>query len=263
MNITQTLGIAIGIIGFLMLITFHEAGHFAVAKLLGINVVEFSVGMGPLLTQKEKNGTLYSFRLLPIGGYCALEGEDGIDEEGNLIPSDDPKAFVNAPAWKRLLVLLAGSFVNLVVGFFIFVIVYSVVAAGKVGFGRILEVSVLECRDMFVEIFRFLGGLFNGSSSVDDVSGIVGIVAAVADTASYGIINVIYLIGLLSVNLSIMNMLPIPGLDGGRIFIMFIKWICRGKLSQKAENIINGVGLVFLLVLMGLLIIKDTSSLIH
>ncbi len=263
MNFTQTIGIVVGIVGFLLLITFHEAGHFAVAKLLGINVVEFSVGMGPLLTQNEKNGTKYSFRLLPIGGYCALEGEDGVDDEGNLIPSDDPKAFVNAPGWKRLLVLLAGSAVNLIVGFLIFVAVYTVVADGKVGFGRVLEVSLLECRDMFVEIFRFLGGLFNGSSSVEDVSGIVGIVAVVADTASYGLINVFYLIGLLSVNLSIMNMLPIPGLDGGRIFIMFIKWICGGKLSQKAENIINGVGMVFLLILMALLVIKDTSALLR
>ena len=79
MNWTQIMGIAVGIIGFLFLITIHEAGHCFIAKLLGVRVNEFSVGMGPLLSQKEKNGTKYSFRLIPIGGYCALEGEFGED----------------------------------------------------------------------------------------------------------------------------------------------------------------------------------------
>ena len=124
MNWTQIGGIAVGIIGFLFLITIHEGGHCLVAKLLGVRVNEFAVGMGPLLGQKEVNGTKYSFRLIPIGGYCALEGEFGedmTDEEIENFVDTDPKAFVNQPYWKQFLILIAGSAVNFVFGFLLFI----------------------------------------------------------------------------------------------------------------------------------------------
>ncbi len=261
---TQIAGIVIGIIGFLFLITIHEGGHCLVSKALGVRVNEFSVGMGPLIGQKEKNGTMYSLRLIPIGGYCALEGEFGedmTDEEIENFVDTDPKAFVNQPFWKQFLILIAGSFVNFVFGFLLFIIVYSIVAAGRVGFARILEISWQDCFTMVKEIIAFIGGLFTGSSSVDDVSGVIGIISIVADSASYGLINVVYLVGLISVNLSIMNMLPIPGLDGGRIFVSIVKIISGGRLSQKAENIINGIGMALLLALIVLIAIKDVIKL--
>lgn len=265
MNWTQIGGIAVGIIGFLFLITIHEGGHCLVSKLLGVRVNEFSVGMGPLISQKEKNGTKYSFRLIPIGGYCALEGEFGedmSDEEIENFVDTDPTAFVNQPFWKQFLILAAGSVVNFVFGFLLFVIVYVIVAKGAVGFGRILSIAWSDCFGMIRDIFVFLGGLFTGTSSVDDVSGVVGIVAIMADTASYGFINVVYLVALISVNLSIMNMLPIPGLDGGRIFVSIIKLLSGGKLSQKAENIINGIGMALLIALIIFITIKDVIKLI-
>ena len=265
MSFTQIIGIVIGILGFLFLITIHEGGHCLVSKGLGVRVNEFSVGMGPLITQKEKNGTMYSLRLLPVGGYCALEGEFGedmTDEEIENFVDTDPKAFVNQPFWKQFLILCAGSFVNFVFGFILFIIVYSVVAHGQVGFGRILEVSWQDCFSMIKDIIAFLGGLFNGTSSMDDVSGVIGIVAVVADSASYGLINVFYLIALISVNLSIMNMLPIPGLDGGRILVLIIKKLTGDRLSQKAENVINGIGMVFLLALIIFIAVKDVIKLV-
>ncbi len=265
MNWTQIMGIAVGIIGFLFLITIHEAGHCLIAKLLGVRVNEFSVGMGPLLSQKEKNGTKYSFRLIPIGGYCALEGEFGedmTDEEIKNFVDTDPTAFVNQPFWKQFLILLAGSAVNFIFGFLLIIVVYSIVAFGQVSFARILSVSWNDCFSLIRDIITFLGGLFNGSSSVDDVSGIVGIVAIVADTASYGVLNVIYLVAILSVNLSIMNMLPIPGLDGGRIFVSIVKVLSGGRLSQKAENIINGIGMALLLLLIIFISVKDILKLV-
>jgi len=248
------LGIIIGILGFLLLITFHEGGHFVSAKMFGVKVNEFSIGMGPLLLQTNKNGTDYSFRLFPIGGYCALEGED--------TETDDPHAFKNVSFGRQVMVLVAGSLINFILGFLIIFFVYVSIAKGQVGLGRILQVTWLDCTDLIRSILEFLGGLFNGTSDVKEVSGIVGIVSVVTEVAKVGIINVIYLIGLLSVNLSIMNMLPIPGLDGGRIFIGLIKLITKGKLSEKAENIINGVGMVFLIAIMALLIVKDTIGLI-
>ena len=91
---------------FCLLIFVHEFGHFIVAKMCGVKVNEFSLGMGPAIFKKQKGETLYSLRVLPIGGYCAMEGED---EE-----SDEPRAFGNQPAWQRACILVAGAFMNLV-----------------------------------------------------------------------------------------------------------------------------------------------------
>ena len=79
----------------------HEFGHFAAAKLCGVKVLEFSLGMGPALWQKQGKETLYSLRIVPFGGYCAMMGED---EE-----STDPGAFTNQPPWKRIIILCAGA----------------------------------------------------------------------------------------------------------------------------------------------------------
>ena len=79
---------------FGILIAVHEFGHFSVAKLCGVKVNEFSIGMGPALWKKQKGETLYSLRAVPLGGYCAMEGEDE--------DSGDPRAFVVQPAWKRI-----------------------------------------------------------------------------------------------------------------------------------------------------------------
>lgn len=107
--------IVIAVVLFLLLILFHEFGHFIVAKRSGIKVNEFSVGMGPLIFSKDKGETTYSFRLIPIGGYCAMEGED--DE------SDDPRSFDNAKASRRFLTILAGPAANLIIAVVVFTIV--------------------------------------------------------------------------------------------------------------------------------------------
>ena len=97
----SVLYIIIGILMFGVLIAVHEAGHFGVSKLFHIKVNEFSIGMGPTLWHKDRGETQYSLRLLPIGGFCAIEGEDG--------ESDDPRAFPRKPIWQRVCVLAAGS----------------------------------------------------------------------------------------------------------------------------------------------------------
>ncbi|MBZ2385852.1 RIP metalloprotease RseP [Anaerococcus murdochii] len=107
--------IVLAVVLFLLLIVFHEFGHFIVAKKSGIKVNEFAVGMGPLIYSMEKGETTYSFRAIPIGGYCAMEGED--DE------SSDPRSFDNAPASKRFLTILAGPVANLIIAVLVFTIV--------------------------------------------------------------------------------------------------------------------------------------------
>ena len=101
---------------FSILIFVHELGHFTAAKLSGVQVNEFSVFMGPALWQKQVGETLYSVRLVPIGGYCAMEGEDG--------GSDNPRSFDKAAWWKRLVILLAGAAMNFVIGVLLMVVVY-------------------------------------------------------------------------------------------------------------------------------------------
>ena len=101
--------ILIAILMFGLLIALHEFGHFAAAKLCGVKVNEFAIGMGPLLLHRQVGETEYSLRALPIGGFCAMEGE----EEG---ASADPRAFPNRPWWQRLIILLAGVFMNFLTG---------------------------------------------------------------------------------------------------------------------------------------------------
>ena len=119
--------IILAVLMFGLLIAVHEFGHFASAKLFGIQVNEFSVGMGPTLLKKQKGETLYSLRALPIGGFCAMEGEDE--------KSSNPRAFGNAAAWKQLVVLAGGAAMNFLTGLLILLILYAPVGAGLRGGG--------------------------------------------------------------------------------------------------------------------------------
>ncbi|MBQ4370723.1 MAG: site-2 protease family protein, partial [Oscillospiraceae bacterium] len=108
--------IIIAILVFGILIAVHEFGHFTAAKLLGVRVNEFSIGMGPTILKKQGKVTKYSLRAFPIGGFCAMEGEDET--------SDDPEAFTSQPVWKRLIILCAGAFMNFLVGFIIVLVLF-------------------------------------------------------------------------------------------------------------------------------------------
>lgn len=110
--------ILVAIFMFGLLIALHEFGHFAVAKLCGVKVNEFAIGMGPQIFHRKKGETEYSFRLFPIGGFCAMEGE----EEGE---SKDPRAFPNRPWYQRLTILLAGVFMNFLTGLVILLFVLN------------------------------------------------------------------------------------------------------------------------------------------
>ena len=101
---------------FSFLIFIHEFGHFITAKLSGVQVNEFSMFMGPAIFKKQVGETLYSFRCIPIGGYCAMEGEDG--------DSDNPRSFQKAAWWKRLIILVAGSAMNFLAGLLILLFLY-------------------------------------------------------------------------------------------------------------------------------------------
>ena len=147
--------ILVAILCFGIIIMLHEAGHFFVAKKSGIRVLEFSIGMGPKLLQKQKGETKYSLRAFPIGGYCAMEGEDE--------NSDDPRAFRKAPVWKRMLVTVAGAAMNLILGLVLIVAVICMDSAitsttladfrtGKDGNDVSTSSQWLKTGDRFLEI---------------------------------------------------------------------------------------------------------------
>lgn len=107
--------ILIGVLLFELIIFIHEFGHFITAKKSGIKVNEFSLGMGPKIFSFGKGETKYSLRIFPIGGFCAMEGED---EE-----SPEPRAFNNAKVWKRMIVVIAGAVMNIILGFVLMFVV--------------------------------------------------------------------------------------------------------------------------------------------
>ena len=107
--------ILIGVLLFELIIFIHEFGHFITAKKSGIKVNEFSLGMGPKIFSLGKGETKYSLRIFPIGGFCAMEGED---EE-----SPEPRAFNNAKVWKRMIVVIAGAVMNIILGFVLMFVV--------------------------------------------------------------------------------------------------------------------------------------------
>ena len=98
------MSVIFAILLFSVLIFVHELGHFTAAKLSGVQVNEFSMFMGPAILKKQVGETLYAIRCIPIGGYCAMEGEDG--------GSDNPRSFDKAAWWKRLIILAAGAAMN-------------------------------------------------------------------------------------------------------------------------------------------------------
>ena len=126
------MSIVIAILLFGFMIFFHELGHFATAKWAGVRVNEFSIGMGPKIFSFTKGETDYSLRLLPIGGFVAMEGED---EE-----SDDERRFMACPVWKRIIITSAGAVMNLILGF----AVVLVLTCGQTLLGTTTVASFLE-----------------------------------------------------------------------------------------------------------------------
>ena len=245
------IGIIAAIVIFGILVVVHEGGHFATAKAVGVRVNEFSIGMGPLLFSGKKGETMYSLRLLPIGGYVALEGED---EE-----SDDERSFSNKPAWAKLLVLAAGPFMNFLFAVIVLTVLLMVIG-GPTNVFQALVLGFKNCVNMEIMIFDALKDLITGAGSVDDVVGPIGIVDAVDKTAQAGMSNLVLLTVVLSLNLGLFNILPFPALDGGRILFVIIRAVTGKAITDEMENKIHYVGIMILFGLMILITMKDVNT---
>lgn len=331
--------IIIGILLFELIILVHEGGHFVAAKLSGVQVNEFALGMGPKLFSLTKGETKYSLRLLPIGGYCAMEGEDE--------DSSNPRAFGNKPVWKRIIIVVAGAIMNIILGLLMTLTLVlqqpyyasttiadfpeQSVTENSLQVGDKLEsidgYAIWNFRDIvfalgttqttspnikvnrdgqsidlgnvplytyedengneqisvdfYVErvdksflsvcgetigqtvstvrmVWASLVGMVTGKFGFNDMSGPVGVASAITTVASQGLEssfldafnNILYVMMILTINLGIFNLLPIPALDGGRFFFLLIELIRRKPIPQKYEGVIHGVGFALLMVFM-------------
>ena len=230
------------LLGFLVLI--HEGGHFLVAKMCKVKVNEFAIGFGKILLQKQGKETKYSLRLIPLGGFCSMEGED---EE-----SDDPGSFSKASVWKRMAIVLAGATVNIVFGILVYFILVSTVGIQFVDPAKDTIVNRIyygaQGTGEFIKaVADSIKTLFSGGLQTDQMVGIVGISEVVVKTN--GIINYLNLLAVISVSLGVTNLLPIPALDGGKILILLIEIIRRKPMKIETEAKIQLIGFSILIAL--------------
>lgn len=350
------MGIILALVIFGLIVTVHEFGHFICAKLSGIKVLEFSIGMGPKLVQKQIGETIYSLRILPVGGFCAMEGEDS--------SGDDPRSFRNAKLWKRMIVLAAGAIMNFILGFvMVFIMscmfenipttqirgfsgvlnddgtktyyaesyktglrhddiilkidgtsIYSILdlnyifASSKTNthdlvvkrdgkklklndvtfhdettgdtldFGLVTKdknfLTVMDCSgDIFLSMGHIVGlslkQMLTGKLNKEEVSGPVGVVTSInesteqAESTGDAIFNLVYMTALITINLGIFNLLPIPGLDGGRLIFCFIELIRRKPVKPEHEGYVHLAGMALLFGLMIFATFNDVMRLIH
>ena len=230
------------LLGFLILI--HEGGHFFVARLCKVKVNEFAIGFGKVIWKKRGKETLYTLRMIPLGGFCSMEGED---EE-----SDKEDSFSKASVWRRMAIVLAGAVVNILFGILVYFILLSTVGLQFVDPAKdtILNRIYYGAKGTGAFILSVLDSirmLFTGGISTDQMVGIVGISEVVVQTS--GILNYLHLLAVISVSLGVTNLLPIPALDGGKIIILLIEIIRRKPMKIETEAKIQLIGFSILIVL--------------
>lgn len=230
------------LLGFLIII--HEGGHFLVARLCKVKVNEFAIGFGKVIWQKQGRETKYTIRIIPLGGFCSMEGED---EE-----SDVEGSFSKASVWKRIAIVLAGATVNILFGILVYFILISAVGiqfvdpAKDTVFNRVYY-GGRATGEFIGTIFESIKTLFTGKLATDQMVGIVGISEVVVQTS--GIINYLHLLAVISVSLGVTNLLPIPALDGGKIIILLIEIIRKKPMKIETEAKIQLVGFSILMAL--------------
>lgn len=327
-----------------ILILVHEGGHFLTARANGIEVEEFAIGMGPkILTRvSKKSGIRYSVRLLPIGGFVSMAGED---EE-----SENPNAFCNKSVWRRILTIVAGPLTNILVGVLCMVILVvggeslgsttvaqfrdgatssSLLAAGDritsvdgvpvhtgnelvyeimnsgyepiditvirngeklklenvsfptftesgatfgetdfmlyseaKTFGNVIKHAFFRSVSTIKMIWDSLVDMIGGRYGLEAVSGPIGITETVGEVAKSGGMDLLYLFVVLAINLGVVNLLPFPALDGGRLVFLIIEGIIGRPVNRKVEAYINAAGLFILLGFMVFICFKDIFTLV-
>lgn len=333
--------IIIAILFFEFIVIIHEGGHFIAAKLMKIKVNEFAIGMGPKIISFGKKDTKYSIRLFPIGGFCAMEGEDE--------DSDKEGSFSSKKVGARIFVVIAGALMNLLLGFVIVLCIvcnqnlvgtttvakfaddavsssYGLQIGDEIknidgmriftstdvntGFSRSADgnVEMVVNRDgkdvtlnisfdmeeyeghQFIKmdfwllgkektftgvlsstvsnfisyarmVFLSVHDILVGRYGLSDLSGPVGAVSVVSNAVKTSLNSMLRIMALLTINVGLFNLFPIPALDGWRFFVLLAEGITKKKLPVKWEYIINAVGLALLLLLMFFVTFSDIKRL--
>ena len=230
------------LLGFLILI--HEGGHCIVAKLCKVKVNEFAIGFGKVIWQKQGKETKYSLRMIPLGGFCSMEGEEQA--------SDSEGSFSKASVWKRIAIVVAGAAVNIIFGIIVYFVLVSTVGLQfadptKDTFLNRIYYGSQRTGAFIGSIFESIKMLFTGGVKTDQMVGIVGISEVVVQTSK--IVDYIYLLAVISVSLGVTNLLPIPALDGGKILILLIEIIRRKPMKIETEAKIQLIGFSILIAL--------------
>jgi regulator of sigma E protease len=345
-DFVQTLIAAIIVFGIIIFV--HEFGHFIMAKLTGVRVEEFSLGMGPLLLGHKRGETKYSLRAIPIGGYCKMTGENYEAEEE--VP--EHKRFDKKPVWARMSIIVAGSFMNILLAVVIFALLYSAIGIpkdfgntiGQVEANSVAEAGGLQAGDRITKIndqsvknwtditkvihnypnqeltleiqrgqekftvaltpryneelkigiigitpseqdiifqktgvlngirrgfeqtfaitrlmLEQLGMMVTGKVAADGVAGPVGIIQLIGQSAAYGFFYVANFTAIISINLGIINMLPIPALDGSRFLFLLYEGIFRRRINPEKENFVHLIGFALLIMLMVFITYQDVA----
>ncbi|MBO3445384.1 RIP metalloprotease RseP [Clostridium sp. CCUG 7971] len=331
--------IIIALLLFSLIVFIHELGHFLLAKRAGITIHEFAIGMGPKIFSIKRD-VEYSVRLLPLGGFVSMEGEDG--------ESNDPNSFGNKSILQRASVIFAGPFFNIILTVILLIPVIIYIGtpipkfdkvmpnspAQKAGIevgdtiksvngesiksweqlvntvhnsngkelkleidreGKTQSVNLTPAKnekgayqigiapvyerdylgaipkafkmtgDMIVQILTFFGQLITGTvpgGIGNSVAGPIGVFGIVSNAAKMGIINLINIAALISLNLGIFNLLPIPALDGGRLVMIGLEAIRGGKkLDPNKEGMLHLAGFAVLMAFMIFVTYKDITRL--
>lgn len=231
------------ILGFLVLI--HETGHFLVARLCKIRVNEFAIGFGPLIWKKETKNTKYAIRLIPLGGYVSMLGEEERSEEEG--------SFSSASIPKKIAIVAAGGLVNIIFAIIIYIILVAIVTGS-------LEAAISSTGNFIYAMWESIKLIFTGGVSVDNLMGPIGISEVVAQTSS--LIDFLYIMALISMSLGVTNLLPFPPLDGGKILIYIIEAIRRKPLKQAFELKLQMIGFLLLITLSIYVAFNDASRII-
>ncbi len=239
------------LLGFLVLI--HETGHYIVAKLCKIRVNEFAIGFGPKIWSKKGKETDYELRLIPLGGFVKLEGEE--------IESNKKDSFSNASIPKRIAVVAAGAIVNIVFGILAYGILIFVryLISVNANFIEALQYSSKAIIELIENMGLGILQLFTGKVKMNDMVGPIGISDMVSKTS--GLVEFIYLLSIISVSLGITNLLPIIPLDGGRIVLLIIEGIRKKPLDKNVEASIQSFGFIALIIFSIVVAFNDIARL--
>lgn len=345
-----------------LIVSIHEFGHMIVAKIFNVYVKEYAIGFGPVLWSKKGKETKYTLRAIPLGGFTAMveqpqEDDEELEEEDRIIVETE-RTFYGADWWKRILILFAGPFFNLLLAILVYVALFQFMGqttvydkpyinsvidnspaqqvgmqAGdlitkivyedgsvvipktfedvstanqmhnykpadyyverngetlvfhiepkyiesensmligittkpiikKLNFFTAIPVGVSYAFKMVKITIQSLVMLFTGKVGMESVGGTIAIYSVTKEAVSYGFLSYVSLIGMISISVGIMNLVPIPVVDGGRIVLTFVEMAFGEKFTKKVEKYLLLAGWIIVAAIFVIVTVSDILKLV-